>query len=96
MCECRARLTLNLKNFFLDKNPAAENVAVNIEGYSMVMVGNSLKTVGSFGVSIDADITNAKGVSKRKKTKSVMHFTYCPFCGEKYIPDDAGAQEAKP
>ena len=85
MCECRADIEAKLTKLHLEQNPTATEHSAHLMGYGFGVTGDN-KLVESIHMPVELRSTVAvkkTGIAKRKVVKLSMHFSYCPFCGEK-------------
>lgn len=91
MCECKKDLEEKLVDRFKQKHPEATEHHAELTGYAIGIDGNSMFLVGVMPIALTANYPMKKGTAyKQKTTKQMMHFNFCPFCGEKYEKGGAG------
>ena len=84
-CNCKADLEAKLLKMFQEQTPEATNHYVELKGYGMVVVGNTLKLQGYMPAAVSATYPLKKGGTREKTTTRSMFFSFCPFCGTKAI-----------
>lgn len=97
-CNCKETMTAQLLETVKRNLPDSKNHIVSLEGgYSTVINKETfnLSSRGSMTIEIRHTTTNKKtGNTLDKKIKETLLFTYCPFCGVRYIEEKAKALEA--
>ncbi len=91
MCECKTELQAKLLERFAASAPQATNHGATLQGYAFALVGDGMVTMGYLPVELSAEYPLKTGGKKLKKTTQNMFFTFCPFCGERYVPVEASA-----
>lgn len=86
MCECKTELQEKLLTRFVASAPQATNHGATLQGYAFAVVGDCLMTMGYLPVELSAEYPLKAGGKKLKKTSQNMFFTFCPYCGERYVP----------
>lgn len=85
MCECRERIEGKLKERHIHQNPQAKDHDAKLIGYGFRITDNGCQEACYMPAELRSTVTVKKtGAAKCKVDKINMHFTYCPFCGEKY------------
>lgn len=94
-CDCKSTLTEKLLERAKEQLPDSRNLEVELTGYTFVFGDdNSLALRGFMPVEVKHTVTVKKtGLDRVKKDKTSLIFTYCPFCGVKYKPDEPEKQE---
>lgn len=86
MCDCRNRIEAMLTDRYARQTPQAKD-------HKAVLMGYGLKITKDLGVAeavfmpaeLCSTVTVKKtGAERRKVDKINMHFSHCPFCGEKF------------
>jgi hypothetical protein len=84
MCDCRTRIEEKLLAKFKEQAPEATDHSVKLTGYAFIL-GETVTEKGCMPIDQSAKYPLKKGGMKEKKTKINMMFTYCPYCGVKYV-----------
>lgn len=84
MCDCRKNIEEKLRSLFQKQSPAATGHSVSLLGYTMVL-GDTLKEIGCMSAEVTANFPLKTGGSKVKQSRTNVVFTFCPFCGVKYV-----------
>lgn len=85
MCKCRKDIEDRLLVQFKEQKEGEEH-AVELMGYSLVYgVKNTLNERGFMEAALRYMHTFKNGNKKIKKLSNNILFTFCPFCGEKYM-----------
>ena len=84
MCGCKKDIESRLLDRFRKDNPAASDHSAELKGYGMAVIDNTMQLLGVMPIELSAAYPMKGGtLRKQKKTKQIMFFNYCPFCGEK-------------
>jgi hypothetical protein len=83
-CNCKDDIEAKMTERFTKNSPEASGHEVVLDGYGLVLSGNSFVMRGCTPMKLTAIYTLKKGGTKVKTTNQSMFFNYCPFCGTKY------------
>ena len=85
MCNCRTRIEKLLTEHHAAQNPGDKDHKACLTGYGVgITKDNSIVESMFMPVELQSTTTVKKtGVEKRVTAKTNMHFSHCPFCGEK-------------
>ncbi len=81
-CTCKADIERLLLDQFKQQKPNATGHKVSLQGYGFALVGNTMRQQPFMNFKAVADHPTATGASRRRTQVGVMHFSYCPFCGQ--------------
>lgn len=82
-CNCKKEIEAKLLERFKRNAPEARQHGVELEGYSFVIVENSLKERPCMQFKTSALFPLKNGSEKLKNSRANMFFSFCPFCGTK-------------
>ena len=97
MCDCRNRIEAMLTEHHAQQTPSARD-------HKAVLMGYGIKITRDLGMAesvfmpaeLRSTVTVKKtGAEKRKVDKINMHFSHCPFCGEKYPSNGTSSPAAQ-
>ena len=87
MCNCKEELEAKHLAKFKQDFPEMTNHFVELEGYTFIFSPKAY-TAACLQVTREADWTFKNGGFRKVKKSIRMIFTYCPFCGKEYAPND--------
>ena len=89
MCNCKQEIEAKLLSRFIESAPEAKSHCAKLEGYTLVLEGNTLATKGFMDIALTAAYPVKKtGEFKEKKRKELLTFNFCPFCGQEYSEEE--------
>lgn len=80
-CTCKQEIEAKLLERFKTNSEAAEDHRANLDGYALVLQGNTMLYKPAMPYKLAATYTAKTGSKKRKTVTGSMIFSYCPFCG---------------
>ena len=85
MCDCRTQIETMLAERHAQQTPAAREHKAVLAGYGMKITKDLGVVEAVFmPAELRSTVTVKKtGAEKRKVERINMHFSHCPFCGEK-------------
>ena len=83
MCDCKKQLEAQLTERFKAQAPTAREHRVRLQGFGVVIQGNTMVEKGYMPYQTFAYAPLKKGGEKPQKTTGSMFFSFCPWCGEK-------------
>lgn len=86
MCDCRIRIEAKLTERHAKQSPSARDHKAELMGYGVKLTNDLGMVEAAFmPAELRSTVTVKKtGSEKRKVEKIHMHFSHCPFCGEKF------------
>lgn len=83
-CDCRATFTEKFLERAKELYPDSKDHSVELKNYAFVFSEGGMDLRGSIPVELTHTVTNKKtGVTRSKKEKTSLLFSYCPICGVK-------------
>jgi hypothetical protein len=82
-CNCKKDIEAKLKDLFAQKVPEATGHEVELQGFGFRLTDSGLHIAQFTTAKGTALYQLKKGGAKVKTITQNMHFSYCPFCGEK-------------
>jgi len=80
MCDCRTKIEEKLLDRFKKKEPSAQDVKIEINGYALIF-GDTLSSKPFLPIGGTYKLPNKNGELKTKKIKDCLIASFCPFCG---------------
>lgn len=80
-CTCKKDIEAKLLQRFKAEADTAEDRSATLDGYTLVLHGNTMRYKPAMPYKLTATYTAKTGSKKRKSTSGSMIFSYCPFCG---------------
>lgn len=82
LCTCKGDIEAKLLAQYFVLHPKATGHKVALQGYGFTRDGYSLRLQPFMKFKASADHPTATGSSRHRAEVGVMHFSYCPFCGQ--------------
>jgi hypothetical protein len=96
-CECRSTLESKIREKVQSQLPEGyRNFTGSIEGYVFIMRAGltmGMQPAMPFKVEYEAPKKRGDGFTKKKETINITA-NFCPFCGERAVPEEAKESEA--
>lgn len=89
MCDCRDEIEKKIVENYSIQHPEATEIKSSLKGYGFGMRGDRIIARPLMPFEITASLPLKKGGRKNKKISGSMFFSFCPFCGEKIMKEDA-------
>jgi hypothetical protein len=91
MCNCKTEIEQKLTERFAQREALATGHHVELMGYGLAIVGNTMTLRPYMEARATADFLLKKGGRKHRAIKQSMAFSFCPFCGEEISKAEAAA-----
>jgi hypothetical protein len=82
-CDCKKDIEAKLVDFFTKQTPQATGMKVELQGYGFGISDAGMRISQYTEAKVTAAHPLKSGGTKIKTVKTSMHFSYCPFCGQK-------------
>ena len=80
-CTCKQDIEAKLLERFKTDAATAEDHSATLDGYALVLQGNTMQYKPAMPYKLTATYTAKTGSRKRKTSTGSMIFSFCPFCG---------------
>lgn len=85
MCECKPLFERAVREKFERDKPTATSIKAEIQGYGINLSGGT--SLPALTLLVTYAIPRAKGGGLRPVSEKINAVaTFCPFCGERYVP----------
>lgn len=82
MCDCKKEMEEKLLESVKQQKPNAQQLKVEIAGYGIMIIGNTMVLRPVMPVSVEYVYNLKNGKQKAKKETISFALKHCPFCGE--------------
>lgn len=93
-CNCKTEIEAKVVERLKEEYPEGRDHTANMDkNYAWTMP--DFNQVGYLALTNTVTTTTKKGVERTVKPALNLHFTYCPFCGERYKKAETCAEQTE-
>lgn len=81
-CTCKTEIEQKLLDQFKKQAPTAQRHQAELQSYGFKVVGNTMQLAPYMQFKLTADYPTSTRASRHRAKVGVMHFSFCPFCGQ--------------
>jgi|LULJ01.1.fsa_nt_gb hypothetical protein len=99
-CNCKTEIEAKVVERLKEEYPEGRDHTATMDNnyaflFSMNDEMNSVLHVGYIAFKNTVTTTTKKGVERTAKPQLNIHFTYCPFCGERYKKAETSVEQTE-